>query len=163
MKNKSIKIFTDGSCHTQLKIGAWAAIIIVENKNEYLKGIESRTTHNQMELMSVIKALDYVVDNNLDFQKIEVYSDSQYVVDIPERKEKLISSSFLTKAGKQVQNAELLKTLITRLNQLDIEMHKVISHQKVTENHNYNREVDIMVRKALRDEIKHQHQDEKIR
>lgn len=163
MKNRPINIFTDGSCHTQLKIGAWAAIIIVENKNEYLKGFESHTTHNQMELMSVIKALDYVVDKKLDFQKIEIYSDSQYVVDIPKRKEKLISSSFLTKAGKQVQNAELLKTLITRLNQMNIEMHKVISHQKVTENHNFNREVDTMVRKALREEIRNQHQDIKIR
>lgn len=154
VENNIIKIFTDGSCHTQIKTGAWAAIILRENKKEVLKGCYKNTTHNQMELLSVIKALEYVENKKIKYDKIEVFSDSQYVVDIIRRKDKLESSSFLTKAGKQIQNVELLKALINYINQLNIEFYKVIAHQKANENINYNREVDILVRKTLREEIR---------
>mgnify|MGYP000595242266 CR=1 FL=1 len=33
-----IQIFTDGSCHTQQRIGGWAAIIFLEDEKIELKG-----------------------------------------------------------------------------------------------------------------------------
>ena len=34
-----IQIFTDGSCHTQQRIGGWAAIIFLEDEKIELKGV----------------------------------------------------------------------------------------------------------------------------
>ncbi|MDQ3535874.1 MAG: reverse transcriptase-like protein [Bacteroidota bacterium] len=149
-----IQVFTDGSCHTHLKIGAWAAIIFTDKGREDIKGIQSNTTHNQMELMSVIKALEWIRYHELEFKKIEVFSDSQYLVDIQNRKEKLTKNLFLTKAGKQVQNKQLLESLISYSNQWNVDFIKVISHQKADGNQNFNREVDIIVRKTLRRETR---------
>ena len=63
MKGNEITIYTDGSCHAQKRIGAWAAIVIINIEKIVLKGVEINTTHNRMELMAVIKAIEYV--NNM--------------------------------------------------------------------------------------------------
>ena len=55
-----VEIYTDGSCHTQFLIGAWAAIIFISGEKIILSGIENYTTHNRMELMAVIKALEFI-------------------------------------------------------------------------------------------------------
>jgi ribonuclease HI len=41
----TIIIYTDGSCHTQQQIGAWSAIILVDDEKIILSGIETNTTH----------------------------------------------------------------------------------------------------------------------
>ena len=66
-----IKIFTDGSCHTQLKIGAWVALIFVEDKKIILQKVMENTTHNRMELSAVISAVHYVTENNFVYSGIE--------------------------------------------------------------------------------------------
>jgi len=54
------EIYTDGSCHTQLCIGAWASIILVDDKKIVLSGKEFNTTHNRMEILAVIKSIKYL-------------------------------------------------------------------------------------------------------
>ena len=126
----TIQIYTDGSCHTQLKIGGWAALIFFNEKSEQLTGHETDTTHNRMELLAVLKALDFVEKNNKIFSEIEIFSDSQYVVRILERKEKLARNQFLTKAGKPIRNVDLVKLLIEYLDRLPFHFIKVKAHQK---------------------------------
>ena len=64
-----IKVYTDGSCHTQLKCGAWAAVII-NNSSEYIiKGTATNTTHNRMELQAIINAVEYVTLCAISFDK----------------------------------------------------------------------------------------------
>ena len=46
----SAEIYTDGSCHTQQCIGAWAAIILIDQQKIVLSGRENDTTHNRMEI-----------------------------------------------------------------------------------------------------------------
>lgn len=152
MNLNSIQIYTDGSCHTQLKLGAWAAILLVDKNTVEIKGVEENTTHNRMELLAVLKALDYITET-LEFDGIQVFSDSQYVVDIQKRKEKLLRSDFLTQSGLPIQNIDLVKKLIFFMNEYSIEFYKVKAHQKETLSINYNREVDKLVRKLLRNEV----------
>ncbi|PBQ34304.1 hypothetical protein CNR22_21855 [Sphingobacteriaceae bacterium] len=89
MNEAPIKIYTDGSCHTQLLCGAWAAIVFIGNEKIILKGEEAQTTHNRMELLAVIKAVDYLDQRAFQNSKVEICSDSQYVVNLLVRKEKL--------------------------------------------------------------------------
>jgi ribonuclease HI len=149
-----ITIYTDGSCHTQAKIGGWAAIIISENKETVLKGSETDTTHNQMELLAVIEALRYVKSLKLLPAKIDILSDSQYVINIQQRAEKLKAAKYITKKGNLIQNKEYIEQLIYYIETMTVNFIKVKAHLKKSSNRNYNRDVDKLSRKLVRDLVK---------
>ena len=152
MKAPIIQIYTDGSCHTQQLIGAWGAIILIDEKKVVLSSIETDTTHNRMELLGVINAINYLDENKLGVQEIEVYSDSQYVVNLLTRKARLKQKNFITKKGTQIQNADLVKKLIMQIESHTINFTKVKAHQK--DGDVMNREVDILVRNLVRKNVK---------
>lgn len=154
MNSPVIEIYTDGSCHTQLKIGVWAAIVLINNSPQTLEGIVTNTNHNTMELFAVIKALEFVKTQKIEFSKIKVYSDSQYVVNIPDRKEKLKERNFLTNKETPIQNSPQIQNLITWLEKYPIEFVKVLAHQKKSNTINYNREVDKAARRLVRNAVK---------
>lgn len=154
MNKKVIRIYSDGSCHTKLKIGAWAALIFIANEKIVLKSVEKDTTNNRMELLGVIESVKYILENKIDYEVLEIYSDSQYVVNLTRRKDKLKQQNFLTSTGKNFPNTDLVKILIEFIETLSIEFVKVIAHQKKGVFVNYNREVDILVRRIMRDKIR---------
>lgn len=151
MGNEIISIYTDGSCNTQLKVGGWAAILLIDKEKKVLQGSESNTTHNRMEMLAVIKSIEYVLENISKKSIIQVYTDSQYVFRIPERAEKLQSNNFITKKGSELNNKDLIQKLIELLNQHNIHIIKVKAHQKKTNTPNYNRDVDKLSRQIVRD------------
>lgn len=137
MENKII-IYTDGACKFNPGPGGWAAII---NYNENIKGIkgsEKITTNNIMELSSVIYALEYIskeykdILNNIE---IEIYSDSNYVVNSVNNKwiynwEK----DNWKKKGEYIKNHELWEKLSLFLKKLKISFIKVKGHSDVKYN-----------------------------
>ncbi len=145
-----IKIYTDGSCHTQQKTGAWAAILLIDQQEVVLQDVVLETTHNRMELLAPIKAIEYLKTQKIAFESLSIFSDSQYVVNLLLRKERLQQSAFCTKKGTPIRNADLVKTLIKYLDCENIHLVKVKAHQKKTEQINYNRKVDQLARKSLR-------------
>lgn len=149
-----IEIYSDGSCNPKFRIGGWAAIIFFQNKKIILKGRQFNTTHNRMELLGTIKALEYIKENSLKFNYIKIYSDSQYLVRLLERKEKLKKSNFLKKSGVLIQNNDLVKDIVTYIDSMHIEFIKVKAHQKKSNKKNFNREVDILSRNLIRTYIK---------
>ncbi len=153
MKASAISVYTDGSCHTQLKAGGWAAILFWGKKKIILKGEAQQTTHNRMELLAVINAIDFVVEKDSS-AIISIFSDSQYVVQIPVRKDKLKSNLFITKKGNELQNSDLVQKLIFQIENYNITFTKVKAHLKTGETPNYNREVDIIVREIVREQVK---------
>jgi ribonuclease HI len=162
MSESKFTIFTDGSCHTQYKIGAWAAVIFHNENRNQLSGICTNTTHNRMELLAVIESLDYLKGHFEKIGIIEIITDSQYVADIHKREEKLITNQFKTKSGKTIQNDDLVKRLIHHISQNNIEFIKIKAHQKEGINTNYNRQVDKLVRKNLRLKVKQLLNDNQI-
>ncbi len=149
-KTQIIQIFTDGSCHTQKRVGGWAAILFFENQQIEIKGHVYDTTHNAMEILAVLKALDYLEKNEIGFSKIEIISDSQYVVRIIERKEKLQLANFLTKKNTPIRNVDLVKKLISKIETMPLAFFKIKAHQKKTKKINYNRVVDKLAREEVR-------------
>ena len=81
----SILIYTDGSCHTQHQIGGWAAILFINEKKIILSGTETNTTHQRMELVAVIKAIEYIQKHDKSVKKIHIISDSQYIIGLTSR------------------------------------------------------------------------------
>jgi ribonuclease HI len=151
LKAGNIRVYTDGSCHSQLLIGAWAAILFIDGAKVILKGDETNTTHNRMELLAVIRAIHFIDNKNLGADKIEVYSDSQYVVNLITRKEKLKRKNFITNKGTAIQNIDLVQILISQIESHTIDFIKVKAHQKNGDE--INREVDLLVRKLVRNNV----------
>lgn len=150
MPEELAEIYTDGSCHTQHRIGVWVAIVLTGTGRKVFSATVPDTTHNRMELIAVIKGIQYLVNNCRSIKTIRVYSDSQYVTGLPSRKEKIVSNNFSTENGKRLQNADLLRIFFELLSSLSIEFIKVRAHQKQDEIINYNREADKLARKLLR-------------
>ena len=153
MKKPGIEIYTDGSCHSQQLIGAWAALVFINGKKTILKGTETDTTHNRMELLAVINAIKHIETEVSVKETLYIYSDSQYVVNLNSRRAKLESKNFITNKGTPIQNLDLVQTLLNLNNNNTIEFVKVKAHQKPDGSENFNREVDIIVRKLVRENV----------
>lgn len=77
-----IKIFTDGSSRGNPGPGGWGAIVSSESEVAELGGKEDQTTNNRMEMMAVIRALEYarqLSDASLQLS-VAIYTDSAYVL-----------------------------------------------------------------------------------
>ncbi|MBC7865019.1 MAG: ribonuclease HI [Bacteroidia bacterium] len=150
----SLEIYTDGSCHTQLLIGGWAALIFTGKEKIILSGKENNTTHNRMELVAVISAIEYTQKNYPLTKELTVFSDSQYVIGLKAREKKFRASDFTTKKGNEVRNSDLVKKLLRLEETLTIHFIKVKAHQQKTEAINHNIEVDLICRKIVRDAVR---------
>jgi ribonuclease HI len=107
-----------------------------------------------MELFSAIKTFEYLESLDLTNIKIRIHSDSQYLVRIIERKDKLEKNDFKTKKDSDIQNKDLVTKIINYLSIFDIEFIKVIAHVKKGETENFNRKVDMLSRKIVRNRVK---------
>ncbi|WP_315819308.1 RNase H family protein [Paraflavitalea speifideaquila] len=148
------EIYTDGSCHTLAKIGAWVAIVLVGTEKHLLSGTASTTTNNAMELTAVIKAIEYVNDQYTAINNIKIISDSQYVVGLIARREKLIRFDYCNQKGAPLPNATLVKQLLQQSLSFELEFVKIKAHQKVNEHNQYNIQADTLARKLVRDAVK---------
>ena len=151
MTNTSIpiEIYTDGSSHTQKLIGAWAAIIYYNKTKIIIKQVVVNTNHNRMEMQAVIQAIKFVDTNYSTNIPIIINSDSQYVVNLVDRKEKLKKNEFITKKGNPVKNLDLVIALIDQIETHEITFNKIKAHVK--DGDIKNREVDLLVRKLMRE------------
>lgn len=151
---KIAEIYTDGSCHTQLQIGGWAAIVFVNDERFFLSGKENNTTHQRMELVAIIKALELVQQKFAVIKTVSVFSDSQYAIGLIRREEKLKQQNFCTKSGKTINNADLVKQFLVLTNSLTVEFTKIKAHQRSNEIHVlHNQEVDKFSRSIVRNAV----------
>jgi len=72
---KKVKIYTDGACSGNPGPGGWGAVLMYGSRKKELSGGEISTTNNRMELISVISALEAL----LEPCEVMLYTDSQYV------------------------------------------------------------------------------------
>jgi ribonuclease HI len=76
----SYLVYTDGSCWTGDRVGAYAWVAIDSDGNEYHHGeAEEDTTISRMELLAAAKALEFLYES-CGPSVCLVYSDSEYVV-----------------------------------------------------------------------------------
>ena len=71
------KLFTDGACRGNPGPGGWGIYWEKpDGKADKLGGGKEQTTNNEMELLAVVRALEWV--EGID-EEIEIHTDSQYV------------------------------------------------------------------------------------
>jgi ribonuclease HI len=116
---KKIKLFCDGSCNPQEKIG-YGAYLLVEDDNFDLISLKSKiifkkfgnTSSSKLEIETLLWAL-----NDIDIKDciIEVYTDCQNIIGLQDRREKLEKNNFQTSAGKIMNNHELYKDFFEKI------------------------------------------------
>jgi ribonuclease HI len=151
---KSITIYTDGSCNSTHHIGGWAAILLIEDQKLVLKGREPNTTHQRMELTALLRALEYLDHNQLLTLPVQICADSQYVVNLQQRRTKLEGKNFLTKKNQPIRNIDLVSRIFDFVDKINIEFIKVEAHKKVTSGENLNRDADKLARGVIREHLR---------
>ena len=122
-----VEIWTDGSCLGNPGKGGWAFLVDFEGKTFELSGGEANTTNNKMELLSVIKALEYLKGENI--KDIKINLDSQYVkngIEIWINNWK--KNNWKTSNKKEVKNQELWKELDNLVQNFSISWNWVRGH-----------------------------------
>lgn len=153
-------LFTDGSVDTKSKIGFGAFLFISElaisptlaEQNIHLKRFEE-TSSSKLELQTLICALNSISVDNI---KLIVFTDSQNIIGLPGRREKLERNEYLSKNGKLLDNHDLYRSFFNLIDQRDVTFEKVKGHQR---SHQKNKSDDLFTlvdrasRKALRNEL----------
>jgi ribonuclease HI len=147
LRDTSIIIYTDGSCNPTIGIGGWAATIQLDSEKITLSGSAKNTTHQRMELLAVIKAIEFLIKRDLHTQSILLYTDSQYVVGLSARRVKLTAHKFMTRGNLPIRNNDLVIVLISYFEKMNITLTKLKAHQTSEVG---NQEVDKLSRKIVR-------------
>lgn len=139
----NVIIYTDGACSGNPGPGGWGAILMFgENKKE-ISGGKKETTNNIMELTAVIEALKLLKRPC----KIDVYSDSAYVVNafLQDWISGWIKKGWKNSNKEEVKNKELWQELINFTKIHEITFHKVKGHS----DNEYNNRCDELARNAI--------------
>ena len=119
------KIYTDGAYSGLRNRGGWSFIVVQDNEKIYSTfDTQLDTTNNRMEIMGMIKALEYIKTNEISLP-IKIYTDSMYVI------------GTLTLNWKMKKNIDLWQILIPLVNK-DIEYLHVKGH----DGNKFNEECD---------------------
>ncbi len=121
MPIKQIEIYTDGSCKGNPGPGGWCAIILQKSSEipyQILHGNENLTTNNRMEMLAVIEVLKFITKDHLQNSEINLYSDSNLVIQT------------LTQGWKRKANKDLWEELDGLAEALDVNYVWVKGHAK---------------------------------
>lgn len=150
-------LFTDGSVNIQTGIGFGASLVLsdietsleVSLKQVKVKRFED-TSSTRLELQTFLWALDEIQTK----EKITVYSDSQNILGLIERREKLEQNNYFSKGNKRLKNWELYQEFFQKTDKMQCEFIKVKGHKKSYEKNKIDRFfslVDRASRNALRE------------
>ena len=129
---KLVRLYTDGACSGNPGPGGWAAILKFGPHQKEISGNMSHTTNNRMELFAVISGLGALKQTC----KVEVYSDSTYVVNAFNQNwiESWQKRGWKTSDNKPVENQDLWRLLLITMRKHDVSFYKVPGHQDHAEN-----------------------------
>ncbi len=138
-----IKIYIDGACSGNPGIGGWG-VVILENDNDpiFLKGGESQTTNNRMELTATIKALQHFKTS----KELTLVTDSKYVKDgIQSWIANWKKNGWKTASKKPVKNKKLWLELDSEIARHRINWEWVKGHT----GNIYNEKADFLARRYI--------------
>lgn len=141
-----MRIYTDGACSGNPGPGGWAAVILLDEDKQEISGYEDNTTNNRMELVAVVESLRLAL--SISSQKIDIYSDSAYVVNAVRHQwvKKWARNGWKTVNKSDVKNKDLWIKLLALLKlSPDINLVKVAGHS----GNKYNDIVDNLAKREI--------------
>ena len=125
-----LRLYTDGACANNQEdenFGGWGTILEYGEHKKELFGGEANTTNNRMELTAVIRGFSAL---NRDGLKVEVFSDSSYVMNCFREKWYVNwqRNGWRNSKKEPVDNQELWKELIALAERHDVSFYRVKGH-----------------------------------
>ena len=134
----TVHLFTDGACSGNPGPGGWAYILRhpASGAEREDAGGEKHTTNNRMELLAVINGLRALSSPS----RVEVYSDSQYVLNgLNEWMDNWKKRGWKTAGKKPVKNQDLWEMLDELRATHDLTYHWIKGHNEHPENERADR------------------------
>ncbi|MGJ0313344.1 ribonuclease HI [Aliarcobacter cryaerophilus] len=163
---QKIELFTDSSVNPKAKVG-FAAFLVKNDKDIILESLNKsikikkfeNTSSTKIELQSLLWAINEIEKEKNDLSNIliEVYTDCQNIVNLKNRKSKLVENNYQSGTGKLLKNHDLYKDFFEKESRLNLNIIKVKGHKKTILKDNIDyvfNLVDKASRSALRDEFK---------
>jgi len=126
-------LFTDGSVNSQSSVGYGAYLEVIDRTlslDVYRTKVKTRrfepTSSTKLELQTLLWALKEVSENE---QKVLVHTDSQNIMGLLKRRERLEKNGFRSKGGRRLHNDALYQEFYRVVDQMDCEFVKVKGHQ----------------------------------
>ncbi len=152
-----LKLFSDGSVNTKSKIG-YGAYLFISEDGLSLESLKAQikvkrfeeTTSTKLELQTLLWALSSIEVNEC---KIVVYTDSQNIISLLERRERLEQNNYSSKKNKLIKNYNLYQEFYKITDQLNCKFIKVRGHKKSSQKDDIDQLftlVDRVSRNALR-------------
>jgi ribonuclease HI len=142
MSSQVVVVHTDGACSGNPGPGGWGAILRYGGHEKELKGGESLTTNNRMELTAAIMALEALTRP----ATVELHTDSQYLRDgISKWIHGWKRNGWKTSEKKPVKNADLWQRLDLALERHQVSWHWVRGHA----GHDDNERADELARLGM--------------
>ncbi len=159
-----LQVFTDGSVNTQLKVG-YGAYLVVTDQCASIASLKEKvkvrrfeqTSSTKLELQTLLWSLDETIAwaSERDIT-LTVYTDSQNIISLPERRTRLEKENYFSSKGKRLNNYELYQEFYRLTSKIKCRLVKVVGHQKASKKDEIDRLfglVDQASRRALRDEF----------
>lgn len=134
---KEITLYTDGACSGNPGPGGYGIVLLfTDNKGKThrkeMSGGEPLTTNNRMETMGVIKGLQTLKEPC----KVQLYSDSKYVVDAIEKgwAIKWRNNNWMRNKKEKALNVDLWEELLNLLEKHEVTCFWVKGHANNVEN-----------------------------
>ena len=157
-----LRVFTDGSANTQLKVG-YGAYLVVSDLNVSIDSLKDtvkvkrfeQTSSTKLELQTLLWSLEemIVLANGSDIT-LTVYTDSQNIIGLPGRRARLEQNNYFSSKNKRLNNYELYQEFYRFTTKLNCELVKVVGHQASSKKDQIGRLfglVDQTSRRALRE------------
>lgn len=126
-----LSLLTDGSVNPKLGIG-FGAYLAFEKTPETLAELGGlikikqfkNTSSTKLELQTLLWALSEISE-----KEIVSYTDSQNIMSLLYRKERLVRNSYCSRGGRPIKNHELYKEFFESIERFDIQFHLISGHK----------------------------------
>lgn len=153
-------LFTDGSVHVQSGIG-YGAYLLVDNIETPLDVLKSqveivrfeKTSSTKLELQTLLHAFGTI---SVSVKELKIYSDSQNIISLLQRRERLEGNNFYSKGNRLFNNTELYRNFFRMVDQLHCEFIKVKGHKKSNQKNEIER-IFTLVDRASRNTVRKEH------
>ncbi|MCK5825512.1 MAG: ribonuclease H [Desulfuromusa sp.] len=152
-------LLTDGSVNPESNIGYGAYLTVSDSElslDELKTQVKVRrfeqTSSTKLELQTLLWALN---DIQTSGDKVTVYTDSQNIVSLPQRRERLEQNDYCSHKNIRLNNFELYQQFYMLIDQLECKLVKVRGHKRAKQKNGIDRLftlVDRASRKALRED-----------
>lgn len=129
---KKVTIYTDGACSGNPGPGGYGVILKYGGHVKELSAGYKRTTNNRMELMAIIAALEALKEPC----RVEIYSDSRYIVDAINKGwvRRWQANGWKRNKKEMAKNPDLWQRLLDLMGKHQVTMHWVRGHAGHPEN-----------------------------